>query len=95
MFGNKISNDEWFVIKYRLNFRCVANKSVDNPVLCYGAAGGQMLAFLLAITFLLIYYKYCHPSLANRSKIPNSESDYLESDSKPGFSRSYNVRTRS
>ncbi|KAJ8934521.1 hypothetical protein NQ314_013304 [Rhamnusium bicolor] len=73
---------------------CVTNNSVDNPFLYYGAAGGQVLAFLLAIAFLLIYYKYCHPSLVNRSKIPSLDSDCLETD-KPGFSKSYNVRTRS
>ncbi|VEN51923.1 unnamed protein product [Callosobruchus maculatus] len=73
---------------------CVANNSVENPLLYYGAAGGQVAAFLLAISFLLIYYKYCHPSLVNRSKIPSSDSDYLETD-KPGYSKSYNVRTRS
>lgn len=73
---------------------CVANNSTDNPILCYGAAGGQLLAFLLAITFLLIYYNYCHPSLANRTKIPYSDSDTLECD-KAGFSKSYTVRNRS
>ncbi|KAJ8962524.1 hypothetical protein NQ318_000915 [Aromia moschata] len=71
--------------------KCVTNNSADNPFLYYGAAGGQVFAFLLAISFLLIYYKLCHPSLANRSKIPNLDSDCLESD-KPGFSKSYNVR---
>lgn len=75
--------------------RCVTNNSADNPFLYYGAAGGQVLSFILAITFLLIYYNYCHPTLINRSKIPNSDSDYLEGD-RAGYSRtSYNVRTRS
>lgn len=73
---------------------CVTNSSNNNIFLYYGAAGGQLVAFLLAIAFLLIYYKYCHPSMANRSKIPNVDSDCLEGD-KPGFSRSYSVRTGS
>lgn len=75
-------------------FRCVTNNSSDNPFLYYGAAGGQVLAFLLAIAFLLIYYKYCHPSLMNRTKVPSLDSDCLEAD-KPGFSKSYSVRTGS
>ncbi|XP_018573910.1 XK-related protein 6 [Anoplophora glabripennis] len=73
---------------------CVTKNSYDNPFLYYGAAGGQVLAFLLAIAFLLIYYKYCHPSLMTRSNIPRLDSDCLEAD-KPGFSKSYNVRTGS
>ncbi|KAJ8925366.1 hypothetical protein NQ315_009196 [Exocentrus adspersus] len=72
---------------------CVTNDSADNPFLYYGAAGGQVLTFLLAIAFLLIYYKYCHPSMVNRSKIPSVDSDCLEAD-KPSFSKSYSVRTR-
>nr|XP_023015507.1 XK-related protein 6-like [Leptinotarsa decemlineata] len=73
---------------------CVANNSADNPVLYYGAAGGQVIAFLMGIAFLFIYYRYCHPSLMNRSKIPSLDSDYLESEC-PGYSKSYNVRSRS
>ncbi|CAG9859968.1 unnamed protein product [Phyllotreta striolata] len=73
---------------------CVTNNSGDNPVLYYGAAGGQIVTFLLGITFLLIYYKCCHPAMAIRSKIPSSDSDFLESD-RPGYSKSYNLRSRS
>ncbi|CAH1117179.1 unnamed protein product [Phaedon cochleariae] len=73
---------------------CVTNNSLDNPVLYYGAAVGQVIAFLLAIVFLLIYYKCCHPSLMNRSKIPSLDSDFLESE-RPGYSKSYNLRSRS
>ncbi|XP_056639007.1 XK-related protein 6-like [Diorhabda sublineata] len=73
---------------------CVTNNSVDNPVLYYGAAGGQIFTFLLGIIFLLVYYKCCHPSLVNRSKIPSVDSDFLETE-RPGYSKSYNLRPRS
>lgn len=74
----------------------MTNNSSDNPFLYYGAAGMQVFAFILAITFLLVYYKYCHPSTIRRSKIPelSLDSGMLEID-KPGYSKSYNVRGRS
>ncbi|CAG9766153.1 unnamed protein product [Ceutorhynchus assimilis] len=74
---------------------CVTNNSTSNPLLYYGAAGSQVLSFVLAIAFLIIYYKYCHPSLSKQTKIPNSHSGYIEND-KPCYSKtSYNVRTSS
>ncbi|XP_049817697.1 XK-related protein 6 [Aethina tumida] len=74
---------------------CISSNSNENPFLYYGAASAQVIAFLLAIAFLIIYYKYCHPSLKNRSKIPSLDSSECLEIDKPGYSRSYNVRTRS
>ncbi|KAF5274141.1 hypothetical protein FQR65_LT04539 [Abscondita terminalis] len=65
---------------------CVANNSEDNPILYYGAAGAQLAAFLLAIIFLLIYYRYCHPSAAN--KILDITDPNMEMD-KPGYSKAH------
>ncbi|XP_019758136.1 XK-related protein 4 isoform X2 [Dendroctonus ponderosae] len=74
---------------------CVTNNSSNNPFLYYGAAGSQVVSFILAIAFLIIYYKYCHPSLSKRSKIPGDLSNYIEND-KPCYSKtSYNFRTSS
>ncbi|KAL1513210.1 hypothetical protein ABEB36_002648 [Hypothenemus hampei] len=74
---------------------CVTNNSSSNPFLYYGAAGSQVVSFVLAMVFLIIYYKYCHPSLSKRSKIPTVRSDYIEND-KPCYSKtSYNFRTSS
>lgn len=71
---------------------CVASNSSDNPILYYGAAGAQVLAFLLAITLMLIYYRYCHPS-TGRNKILEitdpSASDY----DKPEYSKSHARRS--
>lgn len=68
---------------------CVASNSEENPLLYYGAAGAQMTAFLLAIIFLFIYYRYCHPSTAGRSKILEiTDPNALERD-KPGYSKAY------
>ncbi|XP_018321466.1 XK-related protein 6 [Agrilus planipennis] len=64
--------------------------SLENyAYLRYGAALAQIVSFLLAIVFLLVYYRHCHPSTAGRGKIleitdPNS----LELN-KPGYSKSY------
>ncbi|PNF23341.1 hypothetical protein B7P43_G15081 [Cryptotermes secundus] len=41
---------------------CVASSSAQNPVLYYGAVVAQVVAFLLALTFMLLYYRYFHPS---------------------------------
>ncbi|KAK4884757.1 hypothetical protein RN001_001028 [Aquatica leii] len=65
---------------------CVVNNSEDNPILYYGAAGAQLLTFLLAIVFLLIYYRYCHPSAA--SKILQITDPSVDSD-KPGYSKAH------
>ncbi|XP_060529521.1 XK-related protein 7-like [Cylas formicarius] len=74
---------------------CVTNNSSNKPFLYYGAAGSQVIAFTLAIIFLIIYYKYCHPSLSRKTKIPQSESGCLEND-KPCYSKtSYNLRNSS
>ncbi|XP_050305903.1 XK-related protein 6-like [Anthonomus grandis grandis] len=75
---------------------CFSNNSSNNPFLYYGAAGSQVLSFVLAITFLIVYYKYCHPSLSSkRSKIPRNSSDYIGND-KPCYSKtSYSFRTSS
>lgn len=73
-------------------FRCVTNNAAVNAFLYYGAAGGQVLAFLLCIAFLLIYYKYCHPTVINRVKLQNSDSDYLQGDRT--VKNSYNVRAK-
>ncbi|XP_022912980.1 XK-related protein 6-like [Onthophagus taurus] len=48
---------------------CVQRNSNDNPELYYGAVIVQVASFLLAIVFMLIYYRHCHPSTANRSKV--------------------------
>ncbi|KAK9873753.1 hypothetical protein WA026_002108 [Henosepilachna vigintioctopunctata] len=68
---------------------CVSNNSNDNPFLYYGAAGAQMLTFFLGIIFLLVYYNRCHPTVISRNKL--AEEDL----SKPGFSKSYNMRRSS
>ncbi|KAF7281540.1 XK-related protein 6-like [Rhynchophorus ferrugineus] len=75
---------------------CVTNSSSNNPFLYYGAAGSQIVAFILAIVFLIIYYKFCHPSVTKRNKmISDDRRDYIEND-KPCYSRtSYNFRTSS
>ncbi|XP_030751021.1 XK-related protein 6-like [Sitophilus oryzae] len=74
---------------------CVTNSSSNHPFLYYGAAGSQVLAFILAIVFLVIYYKCCHPSLTNRTKTSGERCEYIEND-KPCYSRtSYNFRTSS
>ncbi|CAH1365888.1 hypothetical protein MTP99_002172 [Tenebrio molitor] len=74
---------------------CVTNNSAENPFLYYGAAGAQVVAFLLAITFLLVYYKYCHPSKPYRSKIPDALDGGMLDIDKPGYSKSYDVRSHS
>lgn len=75
---------------------CVTNNSSSNPFLYYGAAGSQVISFVLAIVFLIIYYKYCHPSLSKRSEYPSGvNASYIEND-KPCYSKtSYNFRTSS
>jgi hypothetical protein len=54
-----------------------------------------VVAFLLAITFLLVYYKYCHPSKPYRSKIPDALDGGMLDIDKPGYSKSYDVRSHS
>lgn len=71
-------------------FRCVANNnSEENPLLYYGAAGAQITAFLLAIIFLLIYYRYCHPSTAGSGKILEITDPNTLDLEKPGYSKAY------
>ncbi|XP_063218079.1 XK-related protein 4-like [Bacillus rossius redtenbacheri] len=41
---------------------CVASSSVPNPFLYYGAVVAQVSAFLLALAFMLAYYRHFHPS---------------------------------
>lgn len=68
-FSNKLCN-KYFVSAqfcYLLKFcctwcRCVASSSAQNPVLYYGAVVAQVVAFLLALAFMLLYYWYFHPS---------------------------------
>ncbi|XP_031347050.1 XK-related protein 4-like [Photinus pyralis] len=66
---------------------CVANNSEDNPLLYYGAAGAQLTAFLLAILFLLIYYRYCHPSTCTKI-LEITDIGSVDHD-KPGYSKTY------
>lgn len=70
------------------------NNSSDNPVLYYGAPGAQVIAFLLAITFLFIYYKYCHPCANRHTMIPDVTDLNVDID-KPGFSKYTYNRTLS
>ncbi|XP_049763280.1 XK-related protein 7-like [Schistocerca cancellata] len=41
---------------------CVSSNSAQNPILYYGAVVVQTTAFLLAIFFMLTYYRHFHPS---------------------------------
>ncbi|XP_026281255.1 XK-related protein 7 [Frankliniella occidentalis] len=41
---------------------CVGSSSVQNPSLYYGTVTMQVLTFLLGILFMLLYYRYFHPS---------------------------------
>jgi len=84
------------IVNKNIYFRCVTNNSSSNPFLYYGAAGSQVISFVLAIVFLIIYYKYCHPSLSKRSEYPSGvNASYIEND-KPCYSKtSYNFRTSS
>lgn len=76
-----------------LNFRSVANNSENNPLLYYGATVSQVTAFLLAIMFMLIYYRYCHPSTAGLSKISEVSDTPVFDPDKPGYSKSCSYHT--
>lgn len=52
---------EWIFFFFTL-CRCVASSSAQNPVLYHGAVVAQLVAFLLALAFMLLYYRYFHPS---------------------------------
>lgn len=41
---------------------CVGNSSAQNPSLYYGTVVMQVLTFVLGIVFMLLYYRYFHPS---------------------------------
>lgn len=69
---------------------CVSKNSADDILLYYGAVGMQLLTFLLGIIFLLIYYRYCHPS---KTAVIQKRLSY--SSDKPGFSKDYHSRSRS
>lgn len=73
---------------------CVVNNSSDNPLLYYGAPSVQVASFLLAIIFLFIYYKYCHPASTHSKIPPLSESSTLDFD-KPSYSKSCTHRSHS
>lgn len=40
---------------------CVAGTASQNPGLHYGVVGVQISSFVLCISFMVTYYKYCHP----------------------------------
>ncbi|XP_069676569.1 XK-related protein 4-like isoform X2 [Periplaneta americana] len=65
---------------------CVASSSAQNPVLYYGAVVAQVVAFILALAFMLLYYRYFHPSgtsatLSKSISITDPDMDL----SKPGI----------
>jgi hypothetical protein len=69
---------------------CVASSSAQNRVLYYGAVLAQVVAFLLALAFMLLYYRYFHPSgtstsLSKSISITDPDMDL----GKPGQSKQF------
>ncbi|GLH01612.1 XK-related protein [Gryllus bimaculatus] len=54
---------------------CVASSSVQNPVLYYGAVVAQTVSFLLALGFMLAYYRHFHPSGTSPTFNQNMDND--------------------
>jgi hypothetical protein len=68
----------------------VASSSAQNPVLYYGAVMAQVVAFLLALAFMLLYYQYFHPSGTSTSLSKSiSITDPDMALGKPGQSKQF------
>lgn len=80
---------------------CVSNNSHGNVnthgnvFLYYGTPATQLISFLLALICLLIYYKYCHPSTAGRTRILEITDPNTPDIDKPTYSKSYSQRSYS
>lgn len=68
----------------------ITKNSSGNYVLYYGAAGAQVVTFLLGLIFMLIYYRFCHPSKSGSTKtVELTESSCIPEMEKATYSKSF------